>query len=106
MVNDADREAAQVFLENWEPGPEMTAVKLARAFETHRIAALEEAKARHLDEVTLTQANARDYWYRQGKDDGVQMERQNIVGYLRQFGACVCDGDAFAESIEAGRHLP
>lgn len=41
--NQADRDAAADFLEGWEPGPEMTVVKLARAFAAHRRAALEEA---------------------------------------------------------------
>lgn len=42
MITDADREAAASFLENWEPGPEMTVVKLARAFAAHRKAAMIE----------------------------------------------------------------
>lgn len=37
-IIQADREAAADFLEGWEPGPEMTVVKLARCFARHRIA--------------------------------------------------------------------
>lgn len=44
--SQADRDAAADFLEGWEPGPEMTVVKLARAFAAHRRAALEEAALR------------------------------------------------------------
>ena len=36
-VIQADRDAAANFLEQWEPGPEMTVVKLARAFARHRL---------------------------------------------------------------------
>lgn len=35
-VTQEDRDAAADFLEAWEPGPEMTVVKLARAFAAHR----------------------------------------------------------------------
>lgn len=42
-VTQADVEASCSFLENWEPGPELTQDKLAVAFARHRIAALEEA---------------------------------------------------------------
>lgn len=52
MITDADREVAASFLENWEPGPEMTVVKLARAFATHRIAAMIEG-ARLMREAIL-----------------------------------------------------
>jgi hypothetical protein len=34
QVSDEAREAAASFLETWEPGPEMTVVKLARAFQS------------------------------------------------------------------------
>jgi len=42
-VIQADRDAAASFLESWEPGPEMTVVKLARAFADHRRATLAPA---------------------------------------------------------------
>lgn len=35
-VTREDRDAAADFLESWEPGPEMTVVKLARVFARHR----------------------------------------------------------------------
>ena len=38
-VTQADLDAAADFLETWEPGPEMTVVKLARVFARHRAAA-------------------------------------------------------------------
>lgn len=44
------------------------------------------------------------YWYRQGKDDGAQSERDAIVRWLRQYGPCG-DGDSFADAIERGDHL-
>lgn len=37
-ITQADRDAAADFLESWEPGPEMTVVKLAKAFARHRLA--------------------------------------------------------------------
>ena len=44
------------------------------------------------------------YWYRQGKDDGVEHERAKIVAWLREQ-----DGHGYdamrAECIEAGEHL-
>lgn len=44
------------------------------------------------------------YWYRQGKDDGVEHERAKIVAWLRGQ-----DGHGYdamrAECIEAGEHL-
>jgi hypothetical protein len=58
--------------------------------------------------IAAHRQSAADYWYRQGKDDGVQMERQNIVGWLR-FGLddwpdYVSPAD-IAVAIEAGEHL-
>ena len=44
------------------------------------------------------------YWYRQGKDDGVEHERTKIVAWLREQ-----DGHGYdamrADCIEAGEHL-
>ena len=51
VVTQVDRDRAADFLEAWEPGPEMTVVKLARSFATHRteaVAAL-EARVRELE---------------------------------------------------------
>jgi hypothetical protein len=31
----------------------------------------------------LTKDEARSYWYRQGKDDGVQHERERVLAWLR-----------------------
>lgn len=45
-VTQADRNAAADFLESWEPGPEMTVVKLARAFARHREHAAADERAR------------------------------------------------------------
>ena len=56
VITGADIEAACLFLESWEAGPEMTQVKLARAFALHRlkerdatIAPLEAAPREFLD---------------------------------------------------------
>lgn len=48
------------------------------------------------------------YWYRQGKDDGIEQERGNIVEWLRytwskHIGDMECE--ATAHAIEAGEHL-
>jgi len=43
-VTAADRQAAAEFLEAWEPGPEMTVVKLARAFAKHRLLAIRQTR--------------------------------------------------------------
>jgi len=48
------------------------------------------------------------YWYRQGRDDGVQMEREHIVTWLREqwrtdMGVIECLD--IADAIEAGEHL-
>ena len=42
------------------------------------------------------------YWYRQGKDDGVEQERAKIVAWCRNVNIywCKCD-----YAIEAGEHL-
>lgn len=47
------------------------------------------------------------YWYRQGKDDGVEHERTKIVAYARGHGGNAWSRDVlyFAEKIEAGEHL-
>jgi len=49
-------------------------------------------------------AQDRAYWYRQGKDDGIEQERGNIVEWLRKQ-----DGYGYdhmrADCIEAGEHL-
>lgn len=46
----------------------------------------------------------RAYWYRQGKDDGVEQERENIVEWLRQLDRHLST-DYAAHAIEAGEHL-
>lgn len=49
------------------------------------------------------------YWYRQGKDDGIDQERGNIVEWLRSDRIVLSmDGskeDVIASAIEAGDHL-
>ena len=47
------------------------------------------------------------YWYRQGKDDGVEHERAKIVAYARGHGGNAWSQDVlyFAEKVEAGEHL-
>ncbi len=55
-------------------------------------------------------ANTPDhYWYRQGKDDGVQMERERIVFWLRNEGIETAAWRAavfhLANAIERGDHL-
>lgn len=51
----------------------------------------------------------RAYWYRQGKDDGIEQERGNIVEWLRgvdgQSRGEFESAEALAERIEAGEHL-
>jgi hypothetical protein len=54
--------------------------------------------------IAAHRQSAADYWYRQGEDDGVQMERQNIVGWLREQDGHGYD-DMRADLIEAGEHL-
>ena len=55
LVEQRDRDAGADFLESWAPGPEMTVVKLARAFARHRqpdatrVAELEAENARLRD---------------------------------------------------------
>ena len=55
-------------------------------------------------------AQDRAYWYRQGKDDGIEQERGNIVEWLRRQGEFGSEraqawGETFAEQVEAGEHL-
>lgn len=49
------------------------------------------------------------YWYRQGKDDGIDLERGNIIEWLRSDRIVLSmDGskeDVVASAIEAGDHL-
>lgn len=45
-ITQADRDMAADFLESWEPGPEMTVVKLAKAFARHRQQAAAEERAK------------------------------------------------------------
>ncbi len=51
MPNDADMNAAADFIEAWEPGPEMTVVKLARAFAAYREAAERAAYKRGQEDM-------------------------------------------------------
>jgi len=46
----------------------------------------------------------RAYWYRQGKDDGVEQERGDIVEWLRKLDRHLST-DYAAHAIEAGEHL-
>ena len=46
----------------------------------------------------------RAYWYRQGKDDGIEQERGNIVEWLRKLDRH-WSTDYAAHAIEAGEHL-
>ena len=39
------------------------------------------------------------------RDDARATERTSIVHYLLQSGACMADGDTFADEIERGWHL-
>ena len=52
-------------------------------------------------------AQDRAYWYRQGKDDGIEQERGNIIEWLR---GDIADDNIHscaqaADAIEAGEHL-
>lgn len=48
----------------------------------------------------------RAYWYRQGKDDGIEQERENIIEWLRlRAPAALHDPRMVADAIEAGEHL-
>lgn len=55
-VTQRDRDIAAAFLEEWEPGPEMTVVKLAKAFARHRHAAMIEG-ARLMQEAAALEAD-------------------------------------------------
>lgn len=53
-------------------------------------------------------AQDRAYWYRQGKDDGIEQERGNIVEWLRDGFVRDWDQlwrDQLISAIEAGEHL-
>lgn len=50
-------------------------------------------------------AQDRAYWYRQGKDDGVEQERGNIVEWLRKVDNLLDSPAATATAIERGDHL-
>lgn len=43
------------------------------------------------------------YWYRQGKDDGVEHERAKIAAWLRGMG--LRNINYIADAIEVGEHL-
>ena len=46
------------------------------------------------------------YWYRQGKDDGIEQERGNTVEWLKKRApAALHDPRMVANAIEAGEHL-
>jgi hypothetical protein len=46
------------------------------------------------------------YWYRQGKDDGAQSERERIVAWLRRtLPSSIADLHDEADAIERGDHL-
>ena len=51
-------------------------------------------------------AQDRAYWYRQGKDDGIEQERGNIVEWLlKKAPAALHDPRMVADAIEAREHL-
>lgn len=59
--------------------------------------------------IAAHRQSAADYWYRQGKDDGVEAERAAIVAWLRSDKIVLSmDGskeDIVASAIEAGEHM-
>jgi len=57
--------------------------------------------------IAAHRQSAADYWYRQGKDDGIEHERAKIVAYARGHGGNAWSRDVlyFAEKVEAGEHL-
>lgn len=59
------------------------------------------------EQVAKHRIAAMDYWYRQGKDDGIEQERGNVIEWLR--GDTADDNihscDQAADAIEAGEHL-
>lgn len=86
-ITDADKEAAASFLESWEPGPEMTVVKLARAFANHREAEVPKEVAKivaWLREIAAWHEKNDDGW------SGFDKIRQGLV--------------EAADAIEAGEY--
>ena len=54
--------------------------------------------------------DVKDYWYRQGKDDGVQVERERILAWLRKEAIFSTDTvrrrmNKALDQLEAGEHL-
>jgi len=75
-ITQVDADQAASFLESWEPGPEMTVIKLARAFAHHRML---------------------------GRAEGAAQERAEIVDWLRE-NAPQYSHEQLADAIERGEY--
>jgi len=86
----------------------------------HAVSSLDserEANARLTEEIERLTAErdaammeAKAYWYRQGKDDGVQHEREDVIRWLRKEAIMSTDTvrrrmNKALDQIEAGAHL-
>ena len=55
--------------------------------------------------IAAHRQSAADYWYRQGKDDGIEHERAKIVAWLRRPEQSRWPASTLINPIEAGEHL-
>jgi hypothetical protein len=75
QVTQVDREAAASWLESWEPGPEMTVVKLARAFAAHRALGIAQGRAlERADVVALRETVLNEDWLEETISDSLDMD--------------------------------
>lgn len=80
-MTQADWDAAADWLESWEPGPEMTVVKLAKTFARHRHAAMIEG-ARLMQEAAALEADREVYKQRTKRVSSLDDDSLSAVGFV------------------------
>jgi chromosome segregation ATPase len=72
--------------------------------EVEQLTAERDALRQQAEAADIERNKAHGYWYRQGKDDGMQYERELVVAWLREQDGHGYD-DMRADFVEAGEHL-
>jgi hypothetical protein len=91
MTKDEAREAAASFLESWEPGPEMTVVKLARAFQ----AAIDAQRERDAKEYIQAGIDA--------AADAMEADAKLCDCFARSEGECGCGAWSDYKTVPVSR---
>ena len=92
-ITQADADQAASFLESWEPGPEMTVIKLDRAFARHRMEAEQRGRA---EGAAQERAEIVAWLRRLASDEGQTFQGRNLAAQIAAMN--------FSDAIERGEH--